>query len=349
MQHVVIAGAGIIGLSAALELVEAGFRVTVLERGRAMHESSWAAAGMLAVDDPENAPELLPLSRLSRGLYPAFLEKVERLSGVRVPLRTCRTLQGSQRSSGAPCAADELPELVADEYRFSLLDEASLDPRDLSAALPRAAEAAGVTLREGWAVLSVARRHERLWVEPVAGEALAADHFVLAGGAWSGLVGLPEMSRLPVAPRKGQMIEVALDRPALPMVVRTPELYLVPRGDGRIAIGATVEDAGFDRAVDEPAGDRLWQAAGGLWPPVLRGRITARWTGLRPGCPDALPVIGGLSDGVWVATGHFRNGILLAPGTAQIIRQLLLGEMLSVPLNSFAPERFAPEFRRFAS
>ncbi len=343
MQHVVIAGAGIIGLAAALELAESGFRVTVLEQGRAMRESSWAAAGMLAVEDPENAPELLPLSRLSRALYPDFLDRIERLSGLRVPLRTSRTLQGVRPGSRST-ASELLPGLSTGEYTFSLLEEASLDPRDLCTALPRAAVAAGIELREGSHVQAVWRDADCLAITLGSGEALAADHFVLAGGAWAGSVGLPNTSHLPIVPRKGQMLEVALEGPRLPVVVRTPELYLVPRGDGRVVIGATVEDVGFNREVDESAGDKLWKAAGELWPPVLRGRITARWAGLRPGIRDALPVLGGYSDGIWAATGHFRNGILLAPGTAHVLRQLLLGQQPSVSLDSFSPKRFAHEF-----
>ena len=347
-QHVVIAGAGIIGLAAALEFALAGYRVTVVDRGRAMEQASWAAAGMLAVEDPENAPELLALSRLSRGLYPEFLARVEALSGFAVPLRSSRTLQG-RRAKTTTKAPDELPDLRTGEYAFTLLEEASLDPRDLCAALPRAALAAGIMLREGSAVTGVSRGGGGLLVELKQGEPLAADHFVLAAGAWSGQMRLPGATALSVAPRKGQAIEVTLDKldsPVLPLVVRTPELYLVPRGDGRVVIGATVEHAGFDRSVDEAAGERLWRAAGALWPPILAGRISARWTGLRPGFArdegDALPVIGPLGEGVWAATGHFRNGILLAPATARLLRELLAGMAPSVPLQAFSPERFAP-------
>ncbi len=344
-EHVVIAGAGIIGLAAALELAGAGFAVTVVEPGRAMRESSWAAAGMLAVEDPENAPELLPLARLSASLYPEFLDRVERLSGLGVPLRTSRTLQGVPRRSGDDSRAGALlPGLRTDAYSFRVLEEASLDPRDLCAALPRAALAAGVIVREGEAVRAV----EPGRVELADGETLQAAHCVLASGAWAGLLGLPKGAALPVVPRKGQMIEVLLDGPALPIVLRTPELYLVPRGDGRVAIGATVEDAGFSRDVDERAGDFLWKKAAELWPPVLQGRIVQRWTGLRPGTPDALPVLGQANQGVWVASGHFRNGILLAPGTGRVVRQLIAGQPPAVSLEAFSARRFAgsPEMDR---
>ncbi|RRA47406.1 FAD-binding oxidoreductase [Acidipila sp. EB88] len=389
-EHILIAGAGIMGLAAALEFQQHGYRVTVLERGRAMEQSSWAAAGMLAVDDPENAPELLPLSRLSRSLYPAWLERVESLSGCRVPLRTTTALQGERcegvpdvsalppvetPSSEAPSIAAspaDLPGLYRNGYRFTRVQEASLDPRDLCAALPRAVVAAGVTLREHAPIARVlggassdGAAAPALLLED--GETLEADHLLLCMGAWTtGTFGTSAISaspdprllpaaggnrpgiHLPVAPRKGQMIEVTLEQTTmLPMVIRTPELYLVPRGDGRVVIGATVEHAGFDRSIDIAAGDRLWQQAAALWPPILKGRISARWTGLRPGFSagilDALPVLGRLAANTWVATAHFRNGILLAPGTARVLRELVQGEATSVDLTAFSPDRFKIE------
>ncbi len=359
--EVAIAGAGIIGLATALELADAGFLVTVFDRGRSMEASSWAAAGMLAVDDPENAPELHPFSRWSWSLYPAFLERIELLSGMPVPLRTGETLQGLHaRDAGA--APEKVPGLCSggsgfslqssprpsSPLRFSLLQEASLDPRDLCRALPLAAAAAGVVVREWTPVRAVLRSGERLTVELADGQRFRADHFVLAAGAWSGQIQLPDGCDLPAAPRKGQMLEVTLDEgPALPVVVRTPELYLVPRGDGRVVIGATVEHAGFDRSLDEAAGKRLWAAAATLWPPIARGRVTDQWTGLRPGLlpgiEDPLPAIGPLGERLWAATAHFRNGILLAPATARAVRALLLGEEPAVSLGGFSPQRFARE------
>ncbi len=339
-RHIIIVGGGIIGLAAALELADEAFQVTLLERGRVMEESSWAAAGMLAVEDPENTPALRELSRLSRALYPAFLARIAALTGQQISFRTDRTLQG-RHAAGAGDPHPLLPTLRVDRYSFELLPEASLDPRDLCAALPGAAEAAGVQLREDAEVSGWQAHEEEVRVTLKGGETLACSRCILATGAWAGQLAAAEP--LPVAPRKGQMIEVTLRSPELPMVIRTPELYLVPRGDGRIVIGATVEHAGFDRSIDRAAGERLWQAAGALWPPILEGRITARWTGLRPGfapgVEDAMPVIGELSPGVLVATAHFRNGILLAPATARILRQLCIGEPSPIPLAPFAPER----------
>lgn len=367
---VIIAGGGIIGLSAALELAQAGQRVTVLERGRAMKEASWAAAGMLAAHDPENPPVLGPLSELSLRLYPEFLERVEGLSGLRVPLRTRQALQGSRRGGfgaahllpnqtalDAAAAASLLPRLCAGDREFLLLEEESFDPRDLCAALPLAARAAGVRLLEETAVTAVGTGSGGVEVETSAGK-LSGGAFVNCCGAWAGRMPggdqtetrLPVIEPLPLEPRKGQILTVRLDdwRP-LQCVLRTPETYLVPRGDGRVVIGATLERAGFDKAVDEQVIAALLEEACTLWPPLRAARVAESWAGLRPGSADGLPVMGPAgAPNCWIAAGHFRNGILLAPATAQLMRQLIAGEAPAVSVKAFGAARFrgaAPESR----
>jgi glycine oxidase len=341
---VFIAGGGIIGLSTALELAGSGLRVTVLERGRPMTEASWAAAGMLAAHDPENPAALRPLSDLSISLYADFLPTVEHLSGLEIPLRTSGTLQGSDRNHIFDRAlspseiASHLPELNPSRRSFQWLDEHSLDPRDLCAALPKAAKAAGITLIEQSPVTAV--RGTSSGVEVSTPQATySAAHFVNCCGAWAGSV-----SNLPsIEPRKGQMVTVQLpSHRQLPCVIRTPELYLVPRGDGRVVIGASVERAGFDKSVQETTIQSLLHEAALLWPPVREAQIVETWAGLRPGSADGLPVIDACGEqNCWIATGHFRNGILLAPATARVMRQLILNEAPSVDLSPFRCGRFA--------
>ncbi|HEY0785975.1 MAG TPA: FAD-dependent oxidoreductase [Acidobacteriaceae bacterium] len=354
----VIGGGGIIGLSLALELASHGLQVTVLERGVAMREASWAAAGMLAARDPENPPELRALADFSLALYPEFLARVAEWSGVAVPLRTQATLQAVplQQASVAPGEVlRRVPDLRTGGRSFVLLDEQSLDPRELCAALPVAVRAAGVALQEHTGVHAVRPDGEGVVVETDAGVRLRASHFIHCCGAWSGELACQDplpMDPVPVEPRKGQMLalDMPLQAPRLACVLRTPELYLVPRTPGagqRIVVGASVEDAGFDRSVDSATTDALLAAAAELWPPVLDGVIGERWTGLRPCSPDRLPVIGrwpGRAEtaSLWVATGHFRNGILLAPGTARLIRQAMAGEAPAVDLAPFRRSRFAP-------
>lgn len=337
-----IAGGGIIGLSAALELASAGLQVTVFEHGRAMAEASSAAAGMLAAGDPENPAGLASLAELSRSLYREFLADVERLSGERVPIRTTKAIQGGRRvpDGHSEISAVKLEEIVPGvnpgHLKFFALEEASLDPRDLARALPKAVRAAGVSLLEDTEVTAVSERGGRVEMETSAGQWLA-ENFVHASGAWSA-----RLTGLPVVPRKGHIVVVEEPGAAkLKVVLRTPHVYLVPRGDGRIVIGATVEDAGFDKQVDEDAIAGLLDAAAALWPPVREARRVESWAGLRPAMTDELPAIDACGERCWVATGHFRNGILLAPGTARLLREMILGEQLSVDAAGFRCGRFA--------
>jgi glycine oxidase len=352
--EVAIAGGGIIGLSTALELAAAGRQVTVFERGRAMSEASWAAAGMLAAGDPENPGALRPLAELSRALYPQFLDRIRELSGLPVPIRTTQTIQGEL---DVPHGFFELdaaslntlaPGIEARNLNFFLLEEWSLSPRDLAEALPKAIRAAGVDLREGCPVLSAHDSGSRVEITTADGEWMA-EGMIYAAGAWSeGLTGIA------IPPRKGQIVEVqVVSGPRLDVVLRTPEIYLVPRSDGRIVIGATVEDVGYDKRVDEQAVAELIATAAALWPPLREARVVEAWAGLRPGSPDDLPVIDTLSrypgeiageyrkSRCWLAAGHFRNGILLAPGTARLLRQMISGETPGIDHSPFRCGRFA--------
>ena len=370
---VVIGGGGIIGLTVALELAQEGFRVKVIERGRAMEGASWAAAGMLAVEDPENPPELAELATLSGKLYPDYLSTLERLSGQTIPLRTRNVLQGTRPNGKFHCettvtrvpispeeAVRRVPGVEPASRSLLWLDEPSLDPRDLCRALPAAAKAAGVVLEEQTEIVAVDGSAGSVAITTSRG-LLSAAAFVNCCGAWAATVqqsrgskgriaGAPDIDLCPganpalsVVPRKGQMATVlSQGDPQLQHVVRTPEIYLVPRGDGRIVIGATVEDAGFDLQVEAAAIDRLLSQAAELWPPVRPAAVIDKWAGIRPGTIDDLPLIGNAgSPNCWLATGHFRNGILLAPGTGRVVRQLIEGKPTDAVMDAFAVERLS--------
>jgi glycine oxidase len=349
---IVIAGAGIIGLSLALELRQRGLSVVVLEQGHAMRGSSWAAGGMLAVQDPENPPALLPLSLLSRKLYPEYLERIQELSGQAVPVRTHRTLQqvphhsdGSRLASAAVLEEirAEIPGfLPADlNQRFIWLREESIHPRDLCQALPRAVTAAGCALLEEMPVLHVKRVSNGLEIQTPRGK-FHTGIFVNCCGAWSGD---PRLSGLPVAPVKGQAVTVELAPERLACVLRTLEWYAIPRGDGQVTIGATVEHAGFDTAVEpRRIAELLESHVAALLPEIQSARILETWAGLRPGTPDDLPILSeGRTNGCWIASGHYRNGILLAPATARVMAQLVHGESTDVAIENFSAARFASE------
>lgn len=325
---VVIAGAGIIGLSLALTLHERGARVAVFDRSKAMRGASMAAAGMLAADDPHNPPGLHPLAAYSLSLYPAFLHRLHHLSGLPVPFQTDRTIQ------------------YMHDARTLRLSEHSVDPRQLGAALLASVRALGIPMTED-ASARISSDAAGVEVREVSPGPFLARRIVYATGT-----DLPTPGIGPVLfPRKGQMLRVQLP-PALQGlrdVHRRHDIYVVPRTagpqSGTALIGATVEDAGFDLSVDPAALHHLRALAAELLPaladPIAAPEVES-WAGLRPATRDELPILGptGSSGPEYVAAGHYRNGILLAPGTASVLADLLEHRTPAVDLAPFALSRF---------
>jgi len=341
----VIAGAGIIGLSLALELHERGASVTVLDAGLAMQQTSAAAAGMLAVDDPANPAALGPLASLSASLYPGFLDRIAALSGHVIPFQTETTVEARTRTpdDDATLTSDSLEILVPghalNALHTTLLQERSVDPRQLGSALVAAVRNTSITLREHTSLTRLAMTADSVNIQ-AAGETISTARFIDCMGTWS---------PTPVAPRKGQMLAVKLP-PAclLATVIRTPKVYIVPRTAGPNAgiaiIGATMEDTGFDLTVHPLDILKLNAHACALLPQLAHATFVESWSGLRPMSADGLPILGSLSSQprYIAATGHFRNGILLAPATGHVIAQLLFAETPAVDLAPFHPTRFTP-------
>jgi glycine oxidase len=346
MQHadVAIAGGGIIGLATALELRAAGCKVVVFDRVEAMSEASRAAAGMLAGNDPDNPAELRPLAQLSLALYPDFLARVEELSGAKVPIRTTLTVQGSlELPSGATTALSDAevqklaPGANPDGWHFHLLEEQSIDAWDLAEALPGAALVAGVDLRQRTSVVSARGESGGVAISTSAGP-VAAESFLNAAGAWSSTI----HDGLPVRPRKGHMLTAELHGKAqMQCVLRTPNVYIVPRGSGRYTIGPTVEDAGYDKEVYPEQIQALFEKAVNLWPALRDANVAETWAGLRPGSEDGLPILDRIASRCWVATGHYKNGIMLGPGTGKVMSQWMTGARPAVDLAPFSMGRFA--------
>jgi glycine oxidase len=349
-----IAGAGVIGLSLALELHQRGASISVLDQSIPLSEASTAAAGMLAASDPHTLPQLRSLADLSLSLYPAFLDRLRVLSGIRVPFQTHTTLQALPPDILNPGneltpedLAHLLPALTPGNHRFTLLDEHSLDPRQLATALLAAIPTTGIDLRPNTPVLSARSINNALEIQTPTG-LLHAKQFVDCTGAWASIT-----SRLPnlqVAPKKGQML--AVSRPSsrpVHFVVRTPDIYIVPRTSGpnagRAIIGATIEDAGFDKTLHPSDIAHLRSLAAALLPPLAGAPQIEAWAGLRPATPDGLPLLGPLSTqpNHFIATGHYRDGILLAPATAHVMAQLLSGVSPSIDLTPFSPDRSTAE------
>lgn len=336
---VTVVGAGVIGLAIALELRSRRLSVAVADKNDPVREASWAAGGMLAVDDPENPAPLWPLSDWSRELYPEFLARIEQHSGLRVPIRTHRALQGSHEGSSSAEALKTLKELglSTEGYAWTLQQEGSLDPRDLGEALRAACTNTDVSVRSHCAVDRLTREGNGWRLHTSDGEILAG-RVVLCTGSWAG------PRNLPVFPRKGQMMAVEMDG-NLDTVVRTPEIYLIPRGGGRVVIGATIEDAGYDKTVHDDDIAALKARAAKLFPPAAQATIVETWAGLRPATHDGLPLIGAVEEDLYAATGHYRNGIQLAAATARAIGLELAGEPIPIKMQAYAVNRtFKPVF-----
>lgn len=338
---VIIAGSGIIGISLALELRERGASVLILDRAEPGNEASSAAAGMLAAVDPETPAGLRALALESAMLYPQFVRKLENAVGVQADFRRHGTValaaQGPCPEQYRRISDDELrslePGLVTGGLPACFVGEDTVDPALLMHVAVGAARKKGVELRCGVNVHSMRAAGSQAEVITDHGPLLAGAA-VNCCGAWSGA---------PVKPRKGQMMYLQPRRAGLLQhVVRAPGAYIVPRSSGKILVGATVEDAGFDKTVDPETIRQLHAAASRYLPELASAAVAQTWAGLRPGTPDDLPLIGETATRhVYLASGHYRNGILLAPVTARIMANLITGKPAGADISPFSPARFA--------
>src|SRR5512140_363033 len=360
---VAIVGAGIQGSSVALRLAQAGRKVAVLERAVPGAEASSAAGGILSpgVEAVEPGP-FLALCRASLERYPAFAAEVERASGMSVGYRALGTLEAALDDAHAKvlaaraerllrhriavevlddAAARALEPALSPEARGALFfpDEASLDPRLLARAVYVAAARAGATFVTG--------QVKRIVVE--GGRAAGVDHdrgridagaVVLAAGSWSLLVeghGLPAGA---VRPVRGQVVILDTRPPLLSRVIFSGHGYVVPRADGRVLVGSTMEEVGFEKAVTAGGLRHVLDVALGIAPALERAPVVETWSNFRPASPDGEPILGaGTVPGLFYATGHTRNGILLAPVTADAIAAAVLGRPPPVDLAPFSPAR----------
>jgi glycine oxidase len=366
----VVIGAGVIGLGIAWRLAQAGCPVAIYDRGETGHGASWAAAGMLAaaVETEPGEESLLALTLESQRLWPDFASEVEAASGIAIGYRDEGTMVVAltrddaeqlrftyqfQKSLGL-----DLEWLSGAEARRREphlrpgIPGAVLSPRDHQVDNRLVARALAVAARRAGAVLH--QRNRVREVEITDGHACGvvtdtgrepADIVVLAAGAWSREIGgIPSAYLPPVRPIKGQMLALRMD-PAAPLlrhVIWLPRGYLVPRLDGRLIVGGTVEERGFDDAITAGGLLALLDGAWRAVPAVEELPIAETWVGFRPGSRDDAPMLGPSGvDGLVVATGHHRNGILLTPVTAQMISAYLLTGMLPESLRRFSPERFA--------
>ena len=368
---VAVIGGGVIGLSIAWRLAQAGAAVTVFDRGRTGGAASHAAAGMLAAcaEAEPGEEKLIALGRASQALWPSFAAELEAAAGMTIDLRREGILDIAltaddaarkhhhleyQKALGLPVEWLSAAEVRKREPHlggrlagalFSPEDH-QVDNRKLVAALRIAAEAAGVAIRENAQVQAVHLAQGGVGGMVFAdGTHVPADAVVVAAGAWSRQIeGLPSELRPPVRPVKGQMIALRMDAAAslISHVLWVPGAYLVPRSDGRLLIGATVEEKGFDETLTAGGVLSLLEAAWRAIPAVEELPIEEMWVGHRPGSRDDAPVLGSAPvDGLFYACGHGRNGILLTPITAQAMADLIMTGEPQSAIDAFGIARFA--------
>lgn len=308
---------------------------------------------MIAHCDPGNPPQLAKMIAASARLYPEFITQLRAEAFESPDLRTDGTIAFFENGEQPVCDGSQtlneadltrLEPLIACRGRAYLLPEWSVDPRKLGSALEKAARTLGVDFVTGAPVTEVAMMGSRPAGVRTTKSFYGAVSVVNCAGAWASQI---KPIKIPTRPVKGQMVCVIPPKgarnsgPLIRHVVRTPEVYIIPRSDGRLLLGATVEEAGFDKRVDPATVQRLHQAAAKVVPEIAKMRIHEAWAGLRPGSPDGLPILGATSlAGYYAATGHYRDGIMLAPATASVMTQVLTGHRPDIDLEAFSPQRF---------
>ncbi len=371
MNNTIIIGGGIIGLATGWQLAKKGINVEILERNTAGRSASWAAAGMLAPQAEMGFEdiELFYLCRKSLDMYPRFVEELYNDSGIKVELEITgcilpgfdrddaerlRRLYDFREKIGMPVVwltgseAREIEPFLSPRCTGAIWidDDAQINNRLMLDALKKAFVKCGGKLYEDHEVEKINISGGKVTGLTVHEKHITADNIIIAGGAWSKQIpGIPENLLPPVRPVKGQIINLRLnDSCRVTKVVRAPDVYLLPKSDGRLILGASVEEMGFD--VNPTAGEifrlleRGWEAV----PSIYDLPIESIDVGLRPGSRDHMPIIGSSEvDGLFFATGHYRNGILLTPITAFELSNWIATGDPSEALKGFDISRFYKE------
>lgn len=361
---VLVVGGGIVGVAVAYRMALEKLRVVVVERGDVGGEASWAAGGILTpVHLAEYPTPLAALCSASMKLYPGLLEQLRALSSIDPEYRVsgllvvwrdeageeaARSLEDWKRRHNQPVERLSREEALArqpglnPDIRGALLlpDIAQVRNHRLTAALAEAAARLGAEIRPATPVTGFLRVPGRVTGVKTPRGDLYAETVVLAAGAWSAELARSVGLDLRVRPVKGQMLLAEAPPGFCPHVLLEGETYFVPRADGRLLIGSTLEDAGFDKSVTLQGVGDLARRAAEILPDSRRLPLVRSWAGLRPATPDRLPYLGRAPlEGLFVATGHFRNGILLAPVTAELVADLIQGRTPQIPLEPFSPAR----------
>lgn len=365
----IVIGAGLVGSAIALRLAQAGLRVALLEKSVPGQEASWAGAGMLspAPDSPAAVP-LVPFGRASMGLYPQFIAEVEEISGRIAGYRSdgaiellfsgdaereLSTLVALHHALGLPTEPLALDEAIKMEPALTRRAqaaayfpyEACVDNRALIQALLAAASISGAEMFPDTSVRQIIIENDRCTgVRTENGAVFVAQHVIVAAGAFSGFLdGI--VPRLATRPIRGQMAALKFQEKPIRHVIRCEQGYVVPRDSAapqRLVTGSTLEDAGFEKSVTARGVEKILSTAQELVPRLANAEVAELWCGLRPDTPDHLPLLGPAGvEGLTIATGHYRNGILLTPITAKLVREWIVEKSVSMDWEIFNPLRFA--------
>lgn len=365
--EILIIGGGVIGLATARALKKRGAaRITILERGHVGRESSFAAAGMLAPQaETDKLDDFFDFCHESNRLYPQFAGELLEETGIDIELDRSGTLYLAfsdedvkeinrryvwQKGSGLAVeylTAEEIRRnepFVSPDVREGLFfpHDWQVENRKLLLALRKFAELNAIQIVEHAEVKNLIVRDGRATGAATETKTFAADSIILATGAWTSLVKIADFdSPFQVKPIRGQMLSFQAAKRFFRHVIYSPRGYVVPRMDGRILAGATVEDVGFDKSVTDAGIDFLMENALEIAPSLVNLEITEKWSGLRPLATSGLPVLGALpvAENLFAATGHYRNGILLAPVTAETLADKLINNVESRYLQIFSPVR----------
>ena len=372
MSDCLVIGGGVVGLSIAYELAVHGARVQVLDRAKVGREASWAGAGILpaAVFRPGDSA-YDQLSGLSQQLHPEWSEKLRTETGIDNGYQQCGQVFLARDAGTQETLLQDIRQIESRGVPFDKLDAEALaelepvlqsmtvaspdliacntptaaqlrNPRHLRA-LAQACRNRGVTITEDAQVVGFDVQHGRIRVAKTAAGNFEADQFCLASGAWTTALGEFLGTALPIKPIRGQIALVKLDEQTLRTVIHEGPHYIVPRADGRVLVGSTLEDVGFDSRTTAEAITELLRFAASLAAELATAEVERCWAGLRPGGTGARgqPFIGeipGVSNG-WIAAGHFRWGLYLSPATAVVIGELLRGQTPRIELRDFRVDR----------
>jgi len=368
-MKVLVIGGGIIGCLTACFLKKQGADVVVLERGQMGQEASWAGAGILCPIHPWLYPNsFTKLIDASLDLYPEFQEHIEKdtgmmieryVSGLMIPFfnddkinHWQAALDWSQRLGWQVNMLNQ-NQTLAHEPALSKAVTKSLLWRDVAQVRnPRLLQAIqawmqmlGVEIRQQTEVASLLCKQGKVsGVQCADGVSIETDQVLLAGGSWSGELAEQLGFSLPVRPVKGQIVLLKGKPNIMRSIVKHDDAYFVPRKDGRILVGASMEFVGFARGNTDDVIDMLLQSMARIMPGLKNLTIEKQWMGFRPGSPDGLPFLGAVEgiEGLWVASGHYRNGVALAPITAQVMSDWMMGEKPTLDMRDFSPSRHIP-------